>query len=300
MLFNNRIKGRRAAGLILGLLIAVGSARAGIRLVGSDLLGPGLTASLEDYARRTGTSLTTDFAGSYPGWLQLQDGHADLGVLAFPPGRSWPAAPYVCLPLAYHVTFVRVPESLPLAQLSWAGRAGFFGGGGAGHVGRWGELGLTGEWAARAVSPRVCDGGGGLSVALFRHLVLHDRDYRPDVVHCENMETLLGDLPQAGVGGIALAPVLPSAGSGLRALAIASTEQEAAAAPTPENVHRGDYALRWPVCLVFRRTDVPRLFPLLRHLLGQEIAHKCSQAGLMPLPGAVREQQIFELSPGGK
>lgn len=297
MLFNNRTPSRCLTGLMLCFLASVFSAHAEIRLVGSDLLGPGLSASLQDFARRTGTGLTTDFAGSHPGWLQLQDGHADLGVLAFPPGPARPAEPFVCLPLAYHVTFVLVAEALPLEHLSWPRLAGIFGGGGAGHVGRWGELGLSGEWNARAVMPRVCDAGGGLSAALFRHLVLHDRDYQPAVVRSESMEALLDDLTQARAGGIALAPVPPPAGSGLKFLAIARTEQEPAVAPTPENVHRGDYALRWPVCLVFRRTDAPRLLPLLRHLLGREIAHKCSQAGLMPLPGAVREQQIFNLEP---
>lgn len=297
MLFNNHTKGRRAAALILSLLVALVAVpiRAEIWLVGSDLLGPGLTASLEDYARRTDTSLVADFAGSQPGWLQLQDGRADLGLLAFPPGQSWPVAPFVCLPLAYHVTYVLVPESLPLEQLSWVRLAGIFGEGGAGHVARWGELGPVGDWTARTIMPRVCDSGGGLSVALFRHLVLHDGAWRPAVIHCGGMEALRNDLVQAGGGGIELAPVLPPIGSGLKALAIARTEQESAAAPTPENVHRGDYALRWPVCLVFRRTDVARLFPLLRHLLGEEVAHKCSQAGLMALPGSVREQQIFDL-----
>jgi phosphate transport system substrate-binding protein len=219
MLFNKLTHCRCAAALILSLLVTVDSTRAEIRLVGSDLLGPGLDALLEDYARRTGTRLATDFAGSQPGWLQLQDGYADLGVLAFPPGQARPAEPYVCLPLAYHVTFVLVPESLPLGHLSWPSLAGIFGISGAGHVGRWGELGLSGGWTARAVKPRVCEDDGGLSAALFRHLVLQDGDFQPAVVRCENLEALLGDLAPAGAGGIALAPVPPPAGSGLKALA---------------------------------------------------------------------------------
>jgi len=55
------------------------------------------------------------------------------------------------------------------------------------------------------------------------------------------------------------------------------------------------YAPRCPVCLFSRRPDAPRSFPCFSHRLGEEVAHKCSQAGLMPLPGSVREQQIFDL-----
>jgi len=281
MLFNICIPGCRTAGLIFYFLASVFSAGAEIRLVGSDLLGPGLSASLQDFARRTGTSLITDFAGSHPGWRELQDGYADLGLLAFPPGQPWPSEPYVCLPLAYHVALVLVSEALPLEQLSWPHLAGIFGAGGAGRVGRWGELGLSGEWTARAVLPRMCEDGGGLSAALFRHLVLHDRDYQPAVVRSESMESLLDELARTRAGGIALAPVLPPAGRGIKSLLIARTEAGPAASPTPENVHQGDYPLRWPVCLVFRRTDASRLRPLVRHLMGREIAHKCSQAGPM-------------------
>lgn len=193
------------------------------------------------------------------------------------------------------MTVVLVPEVLPLGQLSFARLTGIFGAVGGTNFSRWGDLGLSGDWATRPIAPRAVNAGSNLATALFRHIVLRDGLLKPTVAGPENMEGLLHGLAQAEAGGIVLAAQLPPAGSGLKALAVAREENGVAFAPTPENVHRGDYSLCWPVYLVFRRVDAPRLFPLLRHLFGEETAQLCGEAGLMPLPVAVRTQQIFDL-----
>jgi phosphate transport system substrate-binding protein len=73
--------------LSLGLLLLAAPVHAELRIVGSDLLGPGLVPALENYARRSDVRLTSAFEGSYPGWQQLQSGRADVALLTFLPGR---------------------------------------------------------------------------------------------------------------------------------------------------------------------------------------------------------------------
>jgi len=282
--------------LIWGFLLAAGPAIAGTRIVGSDLLGPVLTPALQEYAQRHDTVITAEFAGSHAGWRQLQLGRADVALLTFPPGEPLPAAPYVCLPLASHVTMVLVDQTLPLGQLSFARLAGIFGATAGIRTARWGELELAGDWAARPIVPQIPGGDDDLTTALFRHLVLQDGVLQPGITTAPAGPTdpTQSQAPSE-LGVIVLARQQPPTGSGLKALAIARGDNDVAYAPTPENVDRGDYPLHWRVQVVFRRADAPRLFPLLRHLLGEEIAQGCAAAGLVPPPAGVRQRRIFEL-----
>jgi hypothetical protein len=135
-----------------------------------------------------------------------------------------------------------------------------------------------------------------LTIALFCHLVLQDGVLQPGITTAPAGSTdPTQGLARSELGAIILARQRPPTGSGLKALAIAREENGVAYAPTPENVDRGDYPLHWPVHVVFRRADVARLFPWLRHLLGEEIALGCAAAGLLPPPAGARQRRIFEL-----
>lgn len=280
--------------LFLSLLAAAWT-QAAIRVVGSDLLGPALTAGLADYARRNELEITVDFAGSRAAAEALRAGQADLAVLSFTPEEGPPGPPFHAVPLAYHVVVVLAPAALPLEQISFDQLARIFGEGTEAGLRRWGELGLTGEWAARPIVPLTVSTRTGLVQGLFRHEVLADGPLQADVVRLDSADVLLKRLePEAGALGLC-PPVTLGSGSGAKALAVARNAQTPAAAPTPEAVHRGDYPLRWPVYVVFRRTDAPRLFGLLRHLLDADVAEDLARAGFMPVPQAARNGQIFDL-----
>lgn len=281
--------------LCLWMLLLTVTVQAETRVVGSDLLGLSLASGLENYAQRSDKPVAVTFAGSYSGWRQLQTGGADLSLLTFPPGQELPAPPYVCLPFAFHLAVVLVSESLPLGQLSFPRLAGIFGTTGGPNVLRWSDLDLAGDWAARSVSPYVLDSRASLATATFRHVVLQGGRLKPTVTRHDTLDGLLHGLAQAKGDGIALAAQLPAATRQLKVLPISREEEGVAFSPTPENVFRGDYSLSWPVYLVFRRADARRLFPLLRYLLGEETAKLCNEAGLVPLPAAVRNQQVFDL-----
>lgn len=284
----------RAHLLTFLFMLSAGWGWAEIRIVGSDLLGPGLAETMQAYARRNELGISLKLEGSYAGWRELQARHADIALLSFPPGEPLPQPPYHSMPLAYHTAVVLVPEVLPLAQISFGQLAGIFGATERSSLRRWGDLGLTGEWTARSISPRALAPKAGLALGIFRHGVIKAGELKPGVLEQDAIETLLRRLATEE-GGIALAATVPPDGMHLKALYVAMDDQAVAYAPTPENVHRGDYPLRWPVYLVFRRADAPRLYDVLRHLLGGEVAQQLANAGLTPVPAPARNEQIFGL-----
>lgn len=280
--------------LIVWLLLAGVWARADIRVTGSDVLGPALPVVLQDYAGRNELTLTVKLEGSHAGWEDLRAGRAEVALLSFPPSETLPGTPYICLPIAYHTTVVLVPAGQPLEQISFGRLAGIFGVAGKAEFRRWGEFGLTGEWTARPIAPMALGVQAGLAQAIFRHLVLAGGGLQGAVGERASAGGLLDRLA-VEAGGIALAATVPLGESRVQALSVARDDRAVAYAPSAENIHRGDYPLRWPVYVVVRRADAPRLFGLLRYLLGEEVAGALAQAGLTPAPRGARNEQIFDL-----
>jgi phosphate transport system substrate-binding protein len=265
-----------------------------IRVVGSDLLGRRLAADLRKFAQKNGLVLTVDFTGSVQGWAALRAGRADVALLSFAPGEPLPAPPFCAIPAASYTAVLLVPATLPLSQVSYPQLAGVFGNAEGAAGKHWSDLGVTGEIADRSMRPRRLADQTGLAGELFRHEVLGDRPFRPGLATDPTAAQLAAHV-LAEEGGIALAP-LPLAGQpGVKALAVSRAAGGAAYAPTEVNVQRGDYPLRWPVYLVFRRAEAKTLYPILRHLLGDAVAADCRLAGLMPAPAAVREEAVFGL-----
>lgn len=280
-------------GWVLALLLPLLPLQAEVRLVGSDLLGPGFNQAVETFARQHGLAVKLDTAGSAPGWRELQAGRADLGVLSFDPGVAAPGAPYAVLPLAAHAVVVAVSEAVPLTQISFPQLAAAFGPD-AGDTTLWKAAGATGAASQRKIAARVLGASPSLLQPLFQHLVLSDRAMRTDLAVDPDMAALVRNLAAAD-NVIALLPEQPPVTPGLRVLPVAATADGVAYAPTPQNIQRGDYPLRWPVYLVFRQDAVDRLYPLLRYLLGGEAAAELARAGLVPVTAEARDREVFGL-----
>jgi len=278
--------------LILAASLSVG--RAEVRLVGSDLLGKDFTDTLTAYSTRNDLGLKLALDGSRAGLEQLKAGQADLAVMVFSPGEKPPEAPFVAIPVAYHTLVVVVPASLPLTQIAFGQLNAIYGDDAQSGVKRWSDLGVTGVWAQRIILPNIPGPGGGLTHDFFRYTVLTAPSLRPTVgVQAGLAETLTrirGD-----EGGIAILPLLPPNQPGLKALLVARGAQDVAFGPSPDNIHTGDYPIRLPVYLVFRKDGAKTLQATLRYLLSEDSVPLWEKAQLVPLPTQVRNQQIFDL-----
>lgn len=285
-----RLLGAGLAGLLFGATVA----RAEIRVVGSDFLASTLAPALNDFARRNELKLTIRLDGSRDGWQALQSGDADIGLVSFPPGVETPSEPFHAVPLAYHVVVVLASPDLSVNQVSFAQLAGVFGQDTGPAQRRWSALSVTGDQAAMRIVPRVLAPPHSLVRQLFCHLVLHDAPLRSDATVDTSMAGL-GEHMAMGTDGLALAPRMPSDGALLKTLAVSTQPGGVAYAPTAMNVDRGDYPLRWPLFLVFRRAEAKRLYPLLRYLLGDECAGCYRSLSLLPVPAERRSEAVFNL-----
>jgi hypothetical protein len=284
----------RPISFLLVLFCTLLIARAEVQVVGSDLLGKDFAEGFQAYSKRNDWGVVLKLEGSRTALEQMQSGFGDLGLVMLSPGEKPPAAPFVALPVAYQTAVVVVPATLPLTQITFAQLNIIYGDEAQSGLRRWGDLGVTGLWAQRNILPNILGPSGGLSHDLFRYTVLSSPALRPTVgvqtSLADSIERIRGD-----EGGMAILPLLPEKQTRLKTLLVARGTQDVAFGPTPDNIHSGDYPIRLPVYLVFRKDAVKRLQPVLRYLLGEEAVALWENAQLVPLPIQVRNQQIFDL-----
>jgi hypothetical protein len=284
----------RPISFLLVLFCTLLIARAEVQVVGSDLLGKDFAEGFQAYSKRNDWGVVLKLEGSRTALEQMQSGFGDLGLVMLSPGEKPPAAPFVAMPVAYQTAVVVVPATLPLTQITFAQLNIIYGDEAQSGLRRWGDLGVTGLWAQRNILPNILGPSGGLSHDLFRYTALSSPALRPTVgvqtSLADSIERIRGD-----EGGMAILPLLPEKQTRLKTLLVARGTQDVAFGPTPDNIHSGDYPIRLPVYLVFRKDAVKRLQPVLRYLLGEEAVALWENAQLVPLPIQVRNQQIFDL-----
>jgi len=279
--------------LLVGLFWVTG-VYADVRIVGSDLLGKDFTDAVATYSKRNELGLKLSLEGSRSGIEQLQSGLADLGLLVFSPGEKRPEAPFVMLPVAYHTVAVVVPSTLSLTQITFAQLNMIYGDDAQSNLKRWRDLGVTGEWANANILPNIPGGAGGITYDLFRYTVLKAPTLKPTVGVQASLAATLTRI-RGDEGGIAVLPLMPENQPRLKTLLVAKGAQDVAFGPTSENLHSGDYPIRLPVYLVFRKDAAKRLQPVLKYFLSEDAVRLWEGAQLVPVPIQARNQMIFDL-----
>ena len=284
----------RVTVLFLTVFFSAIVAQAEIRVVGSDLFGKDFTTALAAYSKRNDLDLKLKLEGSRTGLGELQAGRAELGLVVFSPGEKRPEAPFVILPVAYHTVVVVVPATLPLTQITFTQLNTIYGDDAQSGLKRWMDMGVTGEWAARNILPNIPGPGGGITYDLFRYTALKAPELKPTVGVQAGLAESLSRI-RGEEGGMAILPVLPANQPRLKTLLVGRGSQDVAFGPTPENIHSGDYPIRLPVYVVFRKDDAKRLQTTLRYLLSEDAVALWENAQLVPLPIQARNQMIFDL-----
>ena len=275
------------------LLATASVVAAEIHVVGTDLLGPAFARAVAKFVRENDSPVRLDLHGSRPGLEALRGGDADLGLFIFPPGELPPGDTYRYRVVAYQTAMVLVPVKLPLTEITTGQLRDIFGAAGKNSTERWGDIGLTGPERGRTITPRALADRSGLTLPLFRRVVLQDTNLRQSVELADNIPALLARL-LASDNSIGLVPYLPVVPAGLRLLAIAPSATEPAYPPSPATLHDGTYQLCLPVYVVFPRAAAPRLLLFLKFLLSEECADALVEANFAPLPVTVRNQLTFE------
>lgn len=260
--------------LCLGLLTAAHAAP--IRVVGSDLLGADFARAVAEFSRQDDQPVTLDLQGTRPGLAAMEAGQADVGLFMLPPGEVPPAG-LINVVLAHQVAVVVVPAASSWREITVERLREEFGAGGK----------PTG--ARLALAPKA-----GLAWPLFAQRVLSDEAANATMNFVEE-ETLL-ERVRRDAAAMAITGALPEGRlNGLRVLTLAASATAPAYAPTPEAVGRGDYPLRVPLYVTFRRAEAPGLRRFLRFLLSDEVAAALAPAHFVGLTSASREPALVEL-----
>ena len=275
-------------------LLPVAVAAAEIRVVGSDLLGEGFARAVAEFARQNDTAVKLDLRGTRPGLADLEAGRADLGIFLLGAAEAPPSGDLVSRVMGYQVTVAVVPAKSPLTQVTVAHLRGIFGDSAKESFTRWGDLNLTGEWAARPIALHALSPQAGLAWPLFRRHILGETTPKA-AVQLAATDGALAQRLAAADNGIGVSGAGVAGHAALRVLAVAAGPTEPAYAPTAENVHRGSYPLRLALHVAFPRAAAPQLQRFLKFLLADETAAALAPAHFVPLPRGARNQLVFEL-----
>ncbi len=283
---------------ILALFVLPASvfAQEQIRIVGSDMLGDGISREISRFAKRNDLDVRLNLKGSEPALHALKRNEADLAVIIVGPRLSDVDAEYIVRPAAYQAAVIVVQEAVTLTEITYDQLSGIYNEGATSNFRRWADLNVRGgSWAQRTIQPIALDARKSLTFELVRSVAFAGvRTLKSSLVFVENPAAALARL-KTEESGIAILPQPPPAGSGLKTLLVSPRRGETAYQPTAENLHAGHYPFRLRVQFVFRKDNTARLRPVLRELLGADSEKMWLAAGFTPLPAAARNDVIFEL-----
>ena len=166
---------------------------------------------------------------------------------------------------------------------------------GAGPMGKWGDLGLEGDWANRSISLYGRNSASG-TYGFFKKVALKKGDYKPTVKEQPGssavVQGIASDRYGIGYSGIGYLT------SGVKALALADSEEEMFE-PTMENCLEGDYPLARFLYIYVNKAPNEPLDKLTEEFLkfvlsseGQQIVVK---DGYYPLPNELVTEVLSQL-----
>ncbi len=273
--------------------------------VGSDGMGPLLRAWAEDLAHADpGFVLEVETLGSSTALPALVSGRADVGAMTRE--MKWAEREVFRSRYGYDPVRVRVAldavmvfvhpknsiESLDLAQLDaiyshtrrcgaeWAPE-------------RWEDVCAVGEWAGRAILP--CGRGRRSGTrGFFRQHALCGGHFREDVREQPGAGSVVRFVAE-GLCGIGYGG-LSGPRDGVRAIAIGAEPGSVPAPPIPAAIYAGSYPLARFLNLYVNREpgrSLPaRIAGLLRYALSDPGQERVREAGYLPLPGELQEQEL--------
>jgi phosphate transport system substrate-binding protein len=164
------------------------------------------------------------------------------------------------------------------------------------NVKTWGQLGLTGDWAARPISLFGRNSASG-TYGFFKEVTLKNGDYKDEVKEQPGSASVVQgvtvDRFAMGYSGIGYAT------AGVKALPIAAKQGDKCYPATPEEAYSGNYPLSRFLYVYVNRAPGKPLDPIVAEFLklvlsrdGQEVVVK---DGYFPLPGKIEQEELAKL-----
>jgi ABC-type phosphate transport system substrate-binding protein len=182
-----------------------------------------------------------------------------------------------------------VPGNNPLAQITVPQLADILGE----HptIVRWGQLGLTGEWADRPITiympPRVAPNAMSMQIMVLGGGQWNHAAHEGSIA--QTAEAIAHDPGAIGFGG------LEEGGAGLKALAVAGREGEPFYSLDAENAASGRYPLTRYLYIRMRRPLTEPVKAFLRYILSRDGQEHVRYSAYFPLRAAEVQQELTKL-----
>jgi phosphate transport system substrate-binding protein len=167
-------------------------------------------------------------------------------------------------------------------------------------VTQWGQVGLTGDWAAKPVSLYGRNSASG-TYGFFKERALANGDFKDEVKEqpgsASVVQGVTEDLVGVGYSGIGYRT------SGVKAVALAPKEGAEPVQASPANVYNGTYPLARALYVYLNKDPEKSLDPLMREFMtfvlsreGQEVVIK---DGYLPIPATLATEELQKVREGG-
>ncbi|PJG63423.1 phosphate ABC transporter substrate-binding protein [Yersinia kristensenii] len=275
--------------------------------VGSDTLANLMSLWADDFNHHyPGVNLQIQAAGSSTAPAALAAGATQLGPMSRPMKAAEITAftqrygyPPLAVPVAVDALVVFVHRDNPLNKITLSQLDAVFSQNrlcGASHpIQRFGELGLKGPWAARALQRYSRNSASG-TYGFFKQRVLCDGDFTNNINELPGsasvVQAVAGSLNGMGYASIGFR------NSGVKPLLLSADGQDYVM-PTAENVKDGRYPLSRYLYIYINKVPGQPLEPLtaafLERVLSPEGQKRVTHDGYLPLPPDVLNQTRKEL-----
>jgi len=262
-----------------------------IRISASDLLAEFIKAPLAAYGDENNITFDVESIGSLPALDNLRSDDIDLAILAVPEVDSRLRQDFTLYPFAYDVAVVVVNSSNPIDEITVGRLAGIYGANEEFNFNTWGDLGLSG-WGSRNIKAVAAPAKGSISLELFKHAVFKGTAMKQNVTMIKDTE--VEEQIITNPASIAITSGLPKSNE-VKAIMISEQNGSPAFGPSEDNVHYGDYPIRLAFYVVFNKRDEAKLKPILRVLLGDDVATSLRENNLFALPDTIRRKLIIDL-----
>ena len=277
--------------------------------VGSDTLNNLMTLWAEEFKRiYPNVNIQIQGAGSSTAPPALIEGAANFGPMsrmmnareieAFERKYGYKPTP---VPVAIDALAVYVNKDNPIKGMTIPQVDAIFSAtrqcGHASDITRWGQVGMTGDWARRDIAIYGRNSVSG-TYGFYKEVALCKGDFKSTVAEqpgsASVVQSVTGQLNAIGYSGIGYKT------SGVRAIPLSKAEGQPMVEPSPENATSGSYPLARILYVYVNKHPNRPLAPLEREFVkmvmskqGQEVVIK---DGFVPLPARIADKALAELT----
>ena len=274
------------------IFLGITANAADVRIAVSDLIAVDVLKTIKSLAVADSLEISVASIGSLPAMDALRMDEISLAVIAMPDDTEVLDDTLKSFPFAYVASVVAVNRSNPINEISFYDLRGIFGLDLSSNIENWRALGAQ-ETADRLIKPVVVRDRTSISTELFQHIVLNGEALKHTVneVRKPEVEAMLVNNPAL----IAIVPYLPSNES-VKALMISPDADSPAFGPANDNIYYGDYPIRLPFQVVYRKSREQELAGIIKLLLSDEVAKALRFNHLSVPPDTIRASIIESLN----